>query len=70
MTHARFDVEEWRGLKSLYNVEHPNVVNSKIPIYPNKQGIYEWTWAPDDGVKFVISAVGDFSASGGDVHGG
>ena len=50
-----------RGSKSLFNGDRYSP-SSKIPVYPNKQGIYEWTWAPDDGVKFFISAIGDLSA--------
>jgi beta-lactamase regulating signal transducer with metallopeptidase domain len=59
---AYFRIDQWRGAESLYNDDHPNVIDSKIPRHPNKEGIFEWTWAPDDPVTFQISAVGGFSA--------
>jgi beta-lactamase regulating signal transducer with metallopeptidase domain/thiol-disulfide isomerase/thioredoxin/protocatechuate 3,4-dioxygenase beta subunit len=55
-------IHTWRGAESLYNYEHPNVLESNIPRHPDKNGVYEWTWAPDDAVTFQISAIGDFSA--------
>jgi hypothetical protein len=45
----------WRGAKSLYNYKHANVVDTKIPRQANDQGIYEWTWAPDDEVSYSFS---------------
>jgi peroxiredoxin/uncharacterized GH25 family protein len=45
-------VAEWRGEKSLYNYKHPNVVESRIPRQADGNGIYEWTWAPDDAVMY------------------
>jgi thiol-disulfide isomerase/thioredoxin len=55
-------IHSWRGAESLYNYEHPNVLESNIPRHPDKNGVYEWTWAPDDAVTYQISAGGDFSA--------
>ena len=54
--NALFQIESWRGAMSLYNNKHPNVIDSKIPRNSDKDGIYEWTWAPDDPVTFRISA--------------
>ncbi|HZZ28931.1 MAG TPA: carboxypeptidase regulatory-like domain-containing protein [Pirellulales bacterium] len=62
VTDALFHIENWHGAQSLYNDKHSNVIDSKIPRYPDKNGIYEWTWAPDDAVKFHVSAEGDFAA--------
>ena len=45
-------ITEWRGGKSLYNHRHPNVLDSKIPYQSDKDGIFEWTWAPNDGVSY------------------
>jgi hypothetical protein len=42
----------WRGGESLYNHQHPNVLDTKIPTKADKNGIYEWTWAPPDRVEF------------------
>ena len=50
-----FEIDGWRGAESLYNYDHPNVLDSQIPRHPGDDGIYEWTWAPDDAVKFQIS---------------
>jgi hypothetical protein len=48
----------WRDAKSLYNHKHPNVVDSKIPRQADKDGIYEWTWAPKDQVTYQFYAEG------------
>jgi len=48
------NIEGWRGGKSLYNIRHPNILDSKIPGQADKNGIWEWTWAPDDPVKLNI----------------
>jgi beta-lactamase regulating signal transducer with metallopeptidase domain/thiol-disulfide isomerase/thioredoxin len=58
---AYFRIDEWRGAKSLYNYDHPNVLDSKIPRNP-KKGFYEWTWAPDDAVTFQVSTGPGFCA--------
>jgi beta-lactamase regulating signal transducer with metallopeptidase domain/uncharacterized GH25 family protein/thiol-disulfide isomerase/thioredoxin len=48
------DIESWRGAKSLYNIKHPNVLDSKIPERAGKNGVWRWTWAPDDAVSLSI----------------
>ena len=48
-------IRRWRGSESLYNVKHPNVVETNIPRQANADGIYEWTWAPDDPVSYSFS---------------
>lgn len=45
-------IEGWRGGKSLYNIKHPIVLDTKIPNMADKNGIYQWTWAPDDEVLY------------------
>ena len=55
-----FGIESWRDAESLYNYRHPNVIDSKIPNYADKNGIYAWNWAPDDPVTFRISAGDNF----------
>jgi hypothetical protein len=42
----------WRGIKSLYNHKHSNVLDAKIPDKADENGVYEWTWAPDDWVEY------------------
>ncbi|MGO9113060.1 MAG: hypothetical protein ACLP9L_27830, partial [Thermoguttaceae bacterium] len=42
----------WRGCKSLYNTKHPIVLETQIPNQAGKNGVYEWTWAPDDEVQY------------------
>jgi len=49
---AGVGIESWRGGKALYNHRHPNVLDTKIPVFADKDGLYEWTWAPDDEVIF------------------
>jgi uncharacterized GH25 family protein len=45
-------IDGWHGNKALYNHKHPNVVDTKIPAQSNKEGIYEWTWAPDGEIRY------------------
>ena len=47
-------IAEWRGGKSLYNIKHPNVLDTKIPEKADKNGIWQWNWAPGDPVKLHI----------------
>jgi len=47
-------IQQWRGVKSLYNMKHPNVLDSKIPEKADENGVWDWTWAPDDPVKLYI----------------
>lgn len=51
-------IEKWRGNKALYNHKHPNVLDTGIPIRADDNGIYEWTWAPDDEVVYIFAAEG------------
>ncbi|MEX2172147.1 MAG: M56 family metallopeptidase [Pirellulales bacterium] len=51
-------IREWRGKESLYNHRHPNVLDTKIPLQANKDGIYEWSWAPPDEVKYSFEKKG------------
>jgi hypothetical protein len=51
-------VDRWRGARSLYNNRHPNVINTKIPLRANSDGIYEWNWAPEDEVFFTFEKSG------------
>jgi thiol-disulfide isomerase/thioredoxin/uncharacterized GH25 family protein len=60
---AWFQIAGWRGAESLYNYDHPNVLNSGIPRESDENGIYEWTWAPDDEVSFRISTGGEYAAA-------
>lgn len=51
-------VQSWRGKSTIYNDRHPNVINSQIPYRTDKEGVFDWTWAPADAVKFSIGAKG------------
>ena len=51
-------IKSWRGGKALYNHVHPNVLDTKIPVSADKNGLYEWTWAPEDAVTFSFSKAG------------
>jgi hypothetical protein len=51
-------IEKWRGNKALYNHKHPNVLDTGIPVQADENGIYEWTWAPDDEVVYTFAAEG------------
>jgi uncharacterized GH25 family protein len=52
------NVASWRGKESLFNWRHSNVPYSKIPDKADDQGVYSWTWAPDDGVDFIFGKKG------------
>ena len=46
------EFSRWRDSRSLYNVKHPYVLDNKIPRYTDEEGLYEWTWAPEDPVTY------------------
>jgi RNA polymerase sigma factor (sigma-70 family) len=51
------NIRGWKGKKSLqsdHNPNHPKVPDPKFPRRANADGIWEWTWAPDDPVKLGI----------------
>jgi uncharacterized GH25 family protein len=52
------DAKGWRGTEALYNYIHPNVIESQIPGQTDQNGIFEWTWAPDDAVTWRIGKSG------------
>jgi thiol-disulfide isomerase/thioredoxin/uncharacterized GH25 family protein len=45
-------VSKWRQAESLYSYRHPNVITLELPEKANDEGIFEWTWAPDDAVEY------------------
>ena len=51
-------VKKWRGVESIYNHQHPNVIDSKIPIQADANGVYIWNWAPEDEVTFTFGQLG------------
>jgi len=51
-------IEGWRSAKSLYNHRHPNVLDTKIPVKADKNGVYEWKWAPHDQVYYGFGKEG------------
>jgi beta-lactamase regulating signal transducer with metallopeptidase domain/thiol-disulfide isomerase/thioredoxin/protocatechuate 3,4-dioxygenase beta subunit len=51
-------ISKWQGAESLYNIRHPNVLDTKIPGMSDPDGIYEWNWAPDSPVEFEFSREG------------
>ena len=51
-------IGEWRGTEAIFNNQHPNVPDSGIPRQASANGIYEWDWAPADGVNYQIFGVG------------
>jgi hypothetical protein len=48
----------WRDGKSLYNHQHPNVLDAKIPVKADRNGVYEWRWAPPDEVEYNFQKEG------------
>lgn len=45
-------VMQWRGLKSLHNHNHRNVLDTGIPRRSDANGLFEWTWAPEEEVTY------------------
>jgi len=45
-------VRKWRKMRSLYTHVHSNVLPSKIPRRADDQGVYVWSWAPEDEVHY------------------
>lgn len=52
------NITGWRGKETLFNWRHPNVPYSQIPDQANDQGVYTWTWAPDDAVDYLFGKKG------------
>ena len=52
------DAAGWRGSRSLYNVRHPNVLDTHIPQSADENGLYQWEWAPDDAVICTLRKEG------------
>ncbi|MFZ1006402.1 MAG: carboxypeptidase-like regulatory domain-containing protein [Candidatus Sulfotelmatobacter sp.] len=46
----------WQEVKSLYNYKHTNVIDTKIPRQADKNGVYQWNWAPADAVLYSFGA--------------
>ena len=54
-------INGWKGGKSLqtyFNPNHTKVPDPRIPDKADADGVWEWTWAPDDLVKLIIEAKG------------
>ena len=51
-------IQQWRGAGALYNEQHPSVLDSGVPNRTNEFGVYRWSWAPEDEIRFSISAEG------------
>jgi hypothetical protein len=56
-------------MTSLFNWRHPNVPYSKIPDKADEGGRYEWTWAPEDKVRYYFSKEGYEVIAGEDDEG-
>jgi thiol-disulfide isomerase/thioredoxin/uncharacterized GH25 family protein len=54
-------IHKWRAGESLYNIQHPNVLPSKIPLHADEAGLYRWIWAPDDVVSYRCSKEGGYT---------
>jgi beta-lactamase regulating signal transducer with metallopeptidase domain/thiol-disulfide isomerase/thioredoxin len=56
--NAYVGIGQWRGTSAIFNQNHSNVPDSRIPRSANDEGLYEWNWAPDDGVQYRVGASG------------
>lgn len=48
----------WRGVHSLYNESNGVDIDLQIPNRTDKEGVFEWTWAPDDAVTVTLGKQG------------
>ncbi|MBL9132143.1 MAG: carboxypeptidase regulatory-like domain-containing protein [Verrucomicrobiaceae bacterium] len=55
---AAVNITGWREHETLFNWRHSNVPYSKIPDRADDNGIYTWTWAPDDPVEYLLGQKG------------
>jgi hypothetical protein len=58
VSRVAVSISKWHGTESLYNVQHPNVIDTGIPGMSDANGIYEWDWAADSPVEFEFSSEG------------
>lgn len=49
---------EWRSRKSLHNHKRKRLHDIGIPRQASKDGIWEWSWAPEDTVKIQVGTDG------------
>jgi len=56
--HASIGIQKWLNMESLYNVIHPNILESRIPFKCDEHGVYTWDWAPEDSISISIVARG------------
>jgi thiol-disulfide isomerase/thioredoxin/uncharacterized GH25 family protein len=54
-------IDKWRGGESLYNIRHPNVLPTKIPLNADDAGLNRWSWAPADVVSYRCSKEGGYA---------
>ncbi|WP_406697917.1 M56 family metallopeptidase [Singulisphaera sp. Ch08] len=60
----------WQGTDSLRNTAHPDMHDTKISRQTDRDGLWKWTWAPDEPVKLRVDLKGyarsEFDISGGE----
>ncbi len=57
MPRAYVTIRGWRGHETLYNRRFDAMRESKIPQRADNDGIWEWTWAPEDPVKLSFHSI-------------
>jgi RNA polymerase sigma factor (sigma-70 family) len=56
--NASVILKEWRGSQSLINMKQSKLRDAKIPFKVDADGLWKWSWAPEDSVKLEIGAKG------------
>lgn len=51
---VKVSLEKWRGRRALYNERHSTVLDTQIPRKADEHGVFEWTWAPEDDVRYTF----------------
>jgi len=55
---VRVGITRWRGQQSMFFEGINNLFDAIAPMRSNSEGVFEWTWAPDDGVQYVFTKQG------------
>lgn len=62
---VRVGITRWRGQQSMFFEGINNLFDAIAPMRSDSEGVFEWTWAPDDGVQYVFTKQGFAHAEAG-----
>jgi hypothetical protein len=56
--NVRVGITRWRGQQSMFFEGINNLFEAIAPMQSDREGVFEWTWAPDDEVHYVFTKQG------------